>query len=171
MSSEVFRKVTESWYTRFTCGFASAALLRHRLLVSRVRDSLTKSGDLGEDFVGGFCPDEWFGRPVADSQILANGGFERPRAAMRAAFDLLLRQCGKPALDQVQPRRARRREMHMKPRMASKPSAHPRRLVRAVVVKNQMNVEVRWNLRVDRVEKLQEFVTAMPPVQFADDAA
>jgi AraC-like DNA-binding protein/CheY-like chemotaxis protein len=142
-----------------------------RALVSRIRDSLTKSGDLGEDFVSGFGPDEWFRRPVANGQILANGGFERPRAAMRAALDLLLRQGGKPALDQVQPRGARRGEVHMKPRMASKPSAHPRRLVRPVVVENQMNVEVRRRVRVDRVQKLQELLTAMPPVQFANHPA
>jgi hypothetical protein len=53
---------------------------RHRqrffsgLLVSRIRDSLTKSGDLGEDFVSSVCPDEWLGGPVADGQVLANGG-------------------------------------------------------------------------------------------------
>jgi hypothetical protein len=33
----------------------------------------------------------------------------------------------------------------------------------AVVVHNQMSVEVGRDLRVDRVEKLQELVTAMPP--------
>ena len=59
-------------------------------LVSRIGDSLTKSGDLGEDFISGFGPYERFGRPVADGQILANGRFEGPRAAMRAALDLLL---------------------------------------------------------------------------------
>ena len=128
--------------------------------MSRIRDSLTKSGDLGEDFVSSFGPDEWFGRPVADGQILPNGGFQRARAAMGAALDLLLGQRGEPALDQVEPRRAGRGEMHMKPRMAGQPSAHARRLVGAVVVENQMNVEVRRDLRVDRVEKLQELLTA-----------
>ncbi len=141
------------------------------LLASRIRDSLTKSSDLGEDLVSRFCPDEWFRLPVADGQILPNGGFERQRAAMRAALDLLLGQCGKPALDEIQLEGDGRREMQVKPGMACELSPHPRRLVRAVVVENQVNVEVRRDLRVDRIEKLQELLTAMPPVQLADNPA
>jgi len=70
-------------------------------LVSRVRDSLTKSADLDEDFVSGFRPDKWFGRPVADGQILANRGFECSSAAMCAAFDLFLCQGREPTFDEV----------------------------------------------------------------------
>src|SRR5262245_61482805 len=98
-------------------------------LVSRIRDSLTKSGDLGEDFIGSFSPDEGLGGPVADGQILTNGRFQGAGTAMRAALDLLFGQRGKPALDQVQPRGARRREMHMKARVTREPASDPRRLV------------------------------------------
>jgi MacB-like periplasmic core domain/FtsX-like permease family len=140
-------------------------------LVSRVRDSLTKSGDLRENLVGGFGPDERFRRCIADGQILANGGFERAGAAMRAALDLFLGQGGKPSFDHVQPRRTGRREVHMKARMPSEPSPNPRRLVRPVVIENQMDVEFRGDLVVDRVQKPQELLTAVATVTFADDAA
>ena len=89
---------------------------------------------------------------IADGQILANCGFERARAAMRAALDLFLGQCGKPSFDHVQPRRTGRREVHMKARMPSEPPSNPRRLVRPVVIENQMDVEFRgtWSSIVSR---------------------
>ena len=75
---------------------------------------------------------------------------------MRAALDLFFGERGEPALDEIQPRRARRGEMHMKPRVAHKPAAHARRLVSGVVVQNQMNVEVGRDLRLDGIQKLQD---------------
>ena len=59
--------------------------------------------------------------------------------------------------------------MLMESGMPGEPSSHAWRLVRAVVVQNEMHVKSGWNLGVDRVEKLQELLTAMPPVQLADD--
>ena len=90
---------------------------------------------------------------------------------MRAAFDLLLAEQRKPALDQIEPRGGSRREVQMKPRVAREPPPHARRLVRAVVVQDQMDVEVRRHLGIDRVEELQELLTPMTPMPFADDLA
>src|SRR5688572_21309114 len=90
---------------------------------------------------------------------------------MRAAFDLLLAQEREPALDEIQPRGARRREVEMKSRVASEPAAHARCLVGAVVVEDQMHVEVRWHLGLDRLEELEELLTPMPPMTLADDFA
>jgi hypothetical protein len=43
--------------------------------------------------------------------------------------------------------------------------------VRPVVIENQMDVECRGDLVVDRVQKPQELLTAVATVTFADDAA
>src|SRR6188474_1572325 len=98
------------------------------LLVSRVRDSLTKSSHLGKDLVSRLGPHEGLQRFVGDREVLANGGFQGADTAMRAAFDLLPAQECEPALDEIQPRGARQREVEMKPRVASEPAAHARRL-------------------------------------------
>jgi hypothetical protein len=49
--------------------------------VSRVGDSLTESGDLGEDFVSGFRPNKRFGRPVRGELLNSCGisSISRPR--------------------------------------------------------------------------------------------
>jgi len=47
-------------------------------------------------------PNTGLGSLVADRQVLANRRLERPRAAMRAAFDLLLRERREPPLHQVE---------------------------------------------------------------------
>ncbi len=60
------------------------------VLVSRVGSSLTIARNAGEDLVGDFVPDKRLGSVIADRQVLTNRRLERPRAAMRAAFDLLL---------------------------------------------------------------------------------
>src|SRR5689334_3891238 len=90
---------------------------------------------------------------------------------MRAAFDLLLTQEREPALHEIEPGGARRREVQMKPRMADEPAADRRRLMRAVVVEDQMNVEIGGYAHVDRLEEPQEFLAAMPPMTLADDFA
>jgi integrase len=119
--------------------------LRHEALsrlVSQVGDSLTISRNTGEDLVGGFVPDKGPGSLIADRQVLTNRRLERPRAAMRAAFDLLLRERREPPLHEVEPGRAGGGEVHVKPRMPSEPAPHLGRFVRAVVVHDQMDVEL-----------------------------
>jgi hypothetical protein len=65
---------------------------------------LRKSGNRGEDLVGGFDPLKRFGRGV----MILNKGFdgllELLDRMMVASLDLLLTELGKPAFDLVQPR-------------------------------------------------------------------
>src|SRR5437899_11950613 len=112
-------------------------------LVSRVGDSLTISRHAGEDLVGGFVPDKRPGRLVADRQVLTNRGLECARAAMSASFDLLLGERREPPFHQVEPGGAGGGEVQVKPRMSREPPPHLCRLMRAVVVQNQEDVEVR----------------------------
>ena len=90
---------------------------------------------------------------------------------MHAAADLFLGQFDEPAFDEIEPGGAGRREMHVIARPFREPATDERRLVRRVVVENQMDVEVARHGRVDRVEEAAEFARAMPRVTFADDAA
>lgn len=61
--------------------------------------------------------------------------------------------------------------MHMKQRVAGEPIADGGRLVRAVVIHHQMNVQVAGNAGVDRAQEFQKPAAAMPPVQLPDDFA
>lgn len=88
---------------------------------------------------------------------------------MSAALNLFLGQHREPALDQVEPRRAGRRKVHMKPRTASEPASNARGLVRAVVVENQMGVEIGGYRRFDRLEEALKLLTPVAAVIFADD--
>src|SRR3979411_125937 len=102
---------------------------------------MTKSGDAGEDLISSLGP---YKRPrplIGARDVPGDSGFEFLRAAMHAAAQLLLSEGGKPPLDQVDPGRPGRREVHVVARMAGKPSLDTRRLVCAVVVQNQMEDE------------------------------
>lgn len=61
--------------------------------------------------------------------------------------------------------------MDMAARMTGEPIADGRRLVRAVVIHYQMNVQVIGNGCVDRAQEFQELTAAMPPMQLTDDFA
>lgn len=100
--------------------------MTRQLLVSRVRDSLTKSRDLREDLVSRFRPDEGRRRFVGDREVLANGGFEGADAAVRAPLDLLLAEKREPAFDEIEPGGTRRGEVDVKPGMAGKPPSDTR---------------------------------------------
>jgi hypothetical protein len=53
--------------------------------------------------------------------------------------------------------------------MAHKPPNHFGRLVCAVVVDDHVHVAVRWQLRIDALEKFKKLLMPMPPMTLADD--
>ena len=132
---------------------------------------MAKASDAGQNLIGRLRPDERLGIGVGDGDVLADRRFEGERAPMRSAADLLLAQQSEPALDQIQPRGARRREVEVHARMSRAPAVNERRLVRAVVVDNQVDVEGGRDRGVNRVEKLSEFDRAVPSMELADDRA
>ena len=73
----------------------------------------------------------------------------------------LVGEPGEPALDEVEPRAVGRGEVQMEPRTLGEPAADERGLVRAVVVQNQVDVEVCRHGGVDRVQELAELDGAM----------
>ena len=83
----------------------------------------------------------------------------------------LLGDLGKPAFDLIEPRGACWGKMRMIAGPASKPLIHLWHLVSAVVIQDQMNVEMSRDLPVDLSQKAQEFLMAVLAVAFADDFA
>lgn len=86
---------------------------------------------------------------------------ERGNALEGATSDRLRRDLRAEAFDLVLPARAGRREMQLIPRMADKPADDFRRLGRAVVVYDHVDVSV-GQLRVDVVEKCEKSPDAAP---------
>src|SRR3954465_8000696 len=66
------------------------------------------------------------------------------------------RQLGEPALDEVQPRAAGRREVQDEAGMRGEPAPDRRGLVRAAVVEHEMDVEVGRDFAVERDQELLE---------------
>src|SRR4030095_11831207 len=125
---------------------------------------MTKARHARQDLVGGLGPNEGRGPVVGELDVPPNGGFQLPRAAMGTAADLALRPGREPALDQVDPRTPRRREVDMEARMPRQPAVDQRRLVRAGVVDNEMNVELLGDRRIDRIEECTELARPVPLV-------
>src|SRR3972149_6193956 len=142
-----------------------------RILVSRPRGPFTKAFDRGKDVIGGFGPDEGLRIAVADVDVVADCGLEFEGAAMRPASQLAVGGGGKEALDLVDPRGTGGREVQLKAGMTKQPALDERRLVGAVVVEDEMDVECSGNVGVDGVEELPEFDAAMPSVMLGDDLA
>lgn len=74
--------------------------------------------DVGKDVNGGLRPDERLGMAVRLSDVALDRSFKVFRAGEGAAFQTAPGQQREPALNQVQPRRARGGEMLVKPRMS-----------------------------------------------------
>src|ERR1700690_2615310 len=90
---------------------------------------------------------------------------------MCTATDLLLGQCGEPALDLIEPGCRSRGEVRMKPRTTSQPSAHSGCLVRPIVVHHQMDVQLGWNGFLDGSQELEKLSATMTPMRLTDDLA
>ena len=84
---------------------------------------------------------------------------------------LLASDFGEEALNQIEPGRRCRDEVQLEARMALEPTLYSRRLVRGVVVGDQVEIEIGEGFSVDLLEKLEEFPGAMARHAFTDDLA
>src|SRR5262249_58357240 len=92
-------------------------------------------------------------------------------AAMQPAADLLGRQLGEPPLDEVQPRPIRGREVHVEAWPLGEPALNQGRLVRAVVVQDEMDGELYRDGCVNRNEEPAELDRAVAAMELPDDVA
>src|SRR6266581_9639310 len=132
---------------------------------------MTEPSDALENLVGSFRPHERLGVSVGDLDVPTDGRLQLPRAAMHTPAQLLLGQRREPALDEIDPRGAGRREMQVEARMARQPAMDRWRLVRARVVEDQVYLERGGNARMNGVEKFPELARPLAPPKFRDQFA
>src|ERR1700732_3862297 len=84
---------------------------------------------------------------VLDGRHQGRDVFEGP------ATDAVARDLAEPAFHEVEPRTARRNEMHLDPGMPPQPSANGWTFVRAQIVRDYMNRLVAWRRLLEAIEK------------------
>lgn len=109
--------------------------------------------NLGEDGFSGSRPCVGFGIGVVGVEICLDAGDQLRDAAEDSAAQVFLGQVTKPAFDLVEPGRRGRGEMQVKPLVPLQPSLDLGVLVGAVVVQDQMDLQTRGHLTIDRVEE------------------
>lgn len=87
----------------------------------------------------------------------ADIGFQFRRGPMDAALQLLARQLCKPSFDLIDPRGRCWGEVNMPMGAARQPGLYFRCLVGGIVVHHEMNIRPLRHLRVDPLEKVEEF--------------
>src|ERR1700745_862212 len=131
--------------------------------------SMSEASDAGEYMVGGFGPLKRARLLIVSFEELRDRTFQFADAALRAAANLLVDNCGKPTLDQIQPRAVGRGEVRVKAGPLGKPVPDRRSLVGAVVVHDDMDVEIRREFGSRVIEELAELHRAMPAMGLADN--
>lgn len=125
-----------------------------QVLVSRLVN-VHNTTDLSLDLACGSCPVERLGRLIPVREVTVDRSLERANAVEAATSDRLARDQGKPSLDQIEPRGARRRVVDMEARIGGKPLAYGRMFVRPVVVADETDVPT-GVLPFDGVEEANE---------------
>src|ERR1019366_6621229 len=121
------------------------------------------------DLFGGFGPDEGFGLFVPSVGPGADVGFEGLDRLVVAAADGLVGDEAEPAFDLVDPAGAGGGEVHVEAGVLDQPGVDRGRLVGAVVVADQVHVQVVGDFVVDLGQELLELNRSMPPVDRGDD--
>src|ERR1035437_6216079 len=90
---------------------------------------------------------------------------------MDAAPELFVGKQREPAFDQVEPAGRSGRKVQMKPRSFRQPVADQLRLVGAVVVQDQMDIQVRRNVFFNGIEEVTKLDRAMASLCLSDQLA
>ena len=98
----------------------------------------------------------------------ADIGFQFRRGPMDTALQLLARQLCKPSFDLIDPRGRCWGEVNMPMRAARQPGLYFRCLVGGIVVHHEMNIRPLGHLRVDPLEKVEEFGCPVTFLAFAN---
>jgi hypothetical protein len=106
---------------------------------------------------------------VADEA--ADGVFQFPGGAVDAAAELLVGEQSEPAFDQVEPAGRSGSEVQVEARAFGQPVADQLRLVGAVVVQDQVNVQLGRHVAFDGVEEAAKLHGAMAALGLTDQGA
>ena len=85
-------------------------------------------------------PDEGLGGLIVMIDVVLDGHDEFFHVAEDATSDALVGKVAEETLHHVEPRTARRREVHVEPRVSCQPSLNLRMFVGGVVIRDQMDV-------------------------------
>jgi len=114
--------------------------------------------DAGENVIGRFDPSKrlWIG--VCRRDVGADGCFELPHRAESASLEGSLGQQGEEALDLVEPGSRCGGKMHMPPGPLGEPVADQPGFVGAVIVHDDVDIEIRGHVSLDLVEEYADVI-------------
>lgn len=123
---------------------------------------------LSDDSAGASRRVEGLGILVVKPNVILDGFDRVTNAAECPITNLLPCDFGKPAFDLVEPGRTGRCEVRVIARSCGQPVFHCGMLVGAIVIQDQMDLQIRLNGLVDPVEKSQKLLIPVPRQTFAD---
>ena len=158
-SSRRFRRASGTGRTRSTSWISRSSMMARRPCARRAfgatdrrsRNPSLRSSVAYERRVRRASPHH-AGGPGQGHVDLASGAPRRPQAWLPLP-ELLGGQFGEPPFDQVQPGAIRGGEVHVKPRPLGQPRANVRRLVRPVVVHDEMHVDLARYAHLGAIEE------------------
>ena len=123
---------------------------------------MAETSDAGEDGIGRFCPDEGLRVGVSLSDVGVDRIFEIGGLLEGTALQASTGQQGKPALDEIEPRRGCRREVKVPARTLHDPVVDQLGFVDGRVVEHEVYVEIIWYGRLNLIEEGAELDRTMP---------
>jgi hypothetical protein len=114
-------------------------------------------------------PDEGFWVSVVVFDEVVDGGFQFFGGAVDAAPELTFGEQREPSLDQVEPRSRSGSEVHMEARAFGQPVLNQLRFMGAIIVQDEVNIQLVRHILLDSVEEVAELFGAMPLLVLADD--
>ena len=132
---------------------------------------LFRTRDFFQDSSCGSGPDERFWAGIVLFEVAHDGGLEIGDALEDAAAYALSGDGGEEPLDHVDPGCRGGGEVEVEPSMRLEPPFHRRRLVRGVVVDDEVEIEISQRLLVDTPEEAQELARPVARHARTDDLA
>ena len=104
-------------------------------------------------------------------QIVLNGGDQCGHILEGPSPDPFLGEIAEPALHHVQPGTGRRNKVEVKPRMATEPGVHAGMFVRAIMVDDEMQIQLPRGGAIDCLQEPDKFLVPMARHTVADHRA
>src|SRR5271166_978491 len=117
--------------------------------------------DFGEDIFCSRLPDERLGIAIPRRDKFLDSGHPVGNAGEAAAPDRFAGQIAKPTFDHIEPTGTGRNKMHVKAPTPCQPASNLRSFVSAVVVQDQMQVEILRILGIDLTQEAQKLLVPM----------
>src|SRR6266571_6859391 len=134
-----------------------------------VEGALREASDAGEDLVRGLGPDERLGFGVVDVDEFSDRLLQLRNATVTATTDLLSRQLGEPALNEIEPGAVGRGEVDVEAWPLGEPVTDDRGLVGPVVVHDHVDIQIHGDVVLDGVQETAKLDGAVATVDLTED--